>query len=79
MTSPLPPERDRRPSKQEWAQQIGWASSIGMTLVISTVIGLALGVGLDRWLGTKPVLTLLMLVLGIVAGFWNILKNTIKK
>lgn len=57
------------------AKDLAWASSIGLTLVLCTVIGLAIGVWLDRWLGTKPWLTLAWLILGILAGFWNILKG----
>jgi ATP synthase protein I len=50
-------------------------SSIGMTLVLATVIGLAGGYYADRWLGTSPWLTLIGLVLGIVAGFVNLFRS----
>src|SRR4030095_11527666 len=46
-------------------------SSIGMTLVLATVIGLAIGYYLDRWLGTSPWLVMIGLGLGIAAGFVN--------
>ena len=39
-----------------------------MTLVLATVIGLAGGYYLDRWLGTSPWLILIGLGLGIVGG-----------
>jgi ATP synthase protein I len=58
---------------------IGWASSVGLVMVLCTVIGLAIGIGLDRWLNTHPWLTLLFLILGIVSGFWNILKDVLVK
>ena len=47
---------------------LGELSTIGMTLVIATVIGLAGGYYLDRWLGTSPWLTLIGLLFGIAAG-----------
>ena len=50
-------------------------STVGLGLVFSTFIGLAIGLGLDRVFHTKPVLTLVFLVLGIVAGFVNIFKS----
>ena len=50
-------------------------SSIGITLVVATVIGLAGGYYADRWLGTTPWLTLIGLVLGIVAGFVNLFRS----
>ena len=49
-------------------------SSIGMTLVLATVIGLAGGYYLDRWLGTSPWLILIGLGLGIAAGFVNLFR-----
>jgi len=50
-------------------------SSIGMTLVLATVIGLAAGYYLDRWLGTSPWLILIGLGLGIAAGFVNLFRS----
>ena len=48
------------------------ASSMGIAMVLATVIGLALGYWLDRLFGTSPWLTLIFLMVGIVAGFRNI-------
>jgi ATP synthase protein I len=50
-------------------------SSIGITMVLATVIGLAAGYFADRWLGTKPWLTLIGLGLGIAAGFVNLFRS----
>ena len=48
------------------------ASSMGISMVLATVIGLVLGLWLDRLFGTRPWLTLIFLVVGIVAGFRNL-------
>ncbi|HUF91376.1 MAG TPA: AtpZ/AtpI family protein [Candidatus Limnocylindria bacterium] len=53
-------------------------SAVGMTLVMSTIVGLAGGYFADMWLGTKPWLTLIGLVLGIVAGFVNLFRSVKK-
>ena len=50
-------------------------SAIGMTMVLCTVIGLAGGYFADRWLGTKPWLTLIGLGLGIAAGFVSFFRS----
>ncbi len=50
-------------------------STIGVTLVAATAIGLAIGYGLDRWLGTSPWLTLLFTLFGIAAGFVNLFRD----
>jgi ATP synthase protein I len=50
---------------------VGLASTLGLTIVIATFIGLALGLWLDRVFDTSPWLTIIFLLLGIVAGFRN--------
>lgn len=51
---------------------LGFLSSVGISMVAATFIGLAMGYYLDRWLDTSPWLTLVFLLLGIVSGFRNI-------
>ncbi|PYM76278.1 MAG: hypothetical protein DME03_09270, partial [Candidatus Rokuibacteriota bacterium] len=50
-------------------------SSIGFALVVATVVGLAGGYWLDRWLGTAPWLMLIGLGFGIAAGFVNLFRS----
>ncbi len=59
-------------NKRELYKSLGFLSSVGMSLVISILIGLAAGVYLDRWLDTRPVFTLIMLFIGIISGFRNV-------
>ena len=49
-------------------------STVGITLVLATVIGLAAGYYADRWLGTSPWLTMIGLGLGIAAGFVSLFR-----
>ena len=56
-------------------RQLARLSTIGVTLVAATAIGLAIGYGLDRWLGTTPWLTLTFTLFGIVAGFINLFRD----
>jgi ATP synthase protein I len=51
------------------------AHLVGITLVVATVIGLAGGYWLDRWLGTAPWLARIGLGLGIGAGFVNLFRS----
>ena len=59
------------PGEKDAWKALAELSTIGMTMVLSTVIGLAGGYFADRWLGTKPWLTLIGLGFGIAAGFVN--------
>ena len=65
---------DRPPPSRGWIRQVGVLSGVGLTLVISTVLGLYGGRVLDRWLGTSPWLMLVGLLLGIAAGFLNLFR-----
>ncbi len=55
-------------------RSLGEAASLGLMLAFCIFVGTGMGVLLDRWLGTKPLLTLLLMVLGIVAGFYNVIR-----
>ncbi len=56
------------------------ASTVGLTLVLSTFVGLAIGYGLDylmdKWFGihTSPWLTIIFLFFGIIAGFRDLIR-----
>jgi ATP synthase protein I len=58
--------------KRELYRSLGFLSSLGISMVAATFIGLAMGYYLDRWLGTNPWFTLIFLAFGIAAGFRNI-------
>ena len=58
-----------RQDRQKWIRRAGLANTIGMVLVVSTGIGGGAGWLLDRRFGTAPVWTLMLGLLGIVAGF----------
>lgn len=57
-----------------WRQLAG-LSSLGITFAASIAIGTAIGIVLDRWLGTSPWLMILFFVFGVAAGFTNLLKD----
>ena len=53
-------------------QGLATMGSLGFTLVGCTFLGLFAGYNLDRWLKTSPWFTILLLLVGIAAGFLNI-------
>ncbi len=61
-----------RKERRELYKSMGFLSSLGINMVVSTLIGLAMGHYLDQWLGTRPWLTVIFLIFGIIAGFRNI-------
>jgi F0F1-type ATP synthase assembly protein I len=74
MSSP-PPEK-RQGDDNVW-RQIGRYSHLGLVLPASTVVGLLIGAALDRWLGTKWI-TLVGLLLGCAAGFFELIRAIVR-
>ncbi|RMF95893.1 MAG: AtpZ/AtpI family protein [Candidatus Schekmanbacteria bacterium] len=58
-------DNEKRKEYRQW----GLLSTIGITLVASTCVGLAIGYYLDKWLGTKPLFIIIWTILGVAAGF----------
>lgn len=54
----------------EW---LGYASTIGLALAFSVVIGALLGFYLDKWIfGKAKLFFFIFLVMGVIAGFRNV-------
>ncbi len=60
--------------RAKWIKGAGLASTIGIALVVSTVIGYALGSWLDSKLHTAPWLMFVCSLLGIIAGFIEVFR-----
>ncbi|MCY3829278.1 MAG: AtpZ/AtpI family protein [Rhodospirillaceae bacterium] len=54
---------------------IGLALRIGTELVAGVAVGVAIGLGLDWWLGTKPWLMIVFFFLGAGAGIVNVYRT----
>jgi ATP synthase protein I len=58
--------------KRQLMKSLGFLSSLGISMVAASFIGLFIGIYLDKWLGTSPWMTLIWLGIGIISGFRNI-------
>lgn len=56
-------------------RQIGTTYRVFVELLAGMLVGGGLGWMLDRAFGTRPWLMLAFLLLGIVAGFWNVFRT----
>ncbi len=54
---------------------LGFAFRIGTELVAGVVIGVAIGLGLDHWLDTRPWFMILFFFLGAGAGMLNVYRT----
>jgi len=60
-----------------WMRKAGLASSIGIMMVVSVVIGWLFGSWLDSKLGTAPWMMLIFTLMGIAAGFIEMIRIAI--
>lgn len=58
--------------RRQLMRSLTFLSSIGISMVAASFIGLFIGYYLDKWLGTSPWMTLIWLGIGIISGFRNI-------
>ncbi len=70
----MPEDKDGR----GFFRGLAMLASMGIAMVVSTFIGLIIGIYLDRYFDTKPWLTIIFLIFGIAAGFRNIYEMTRK-
>ena len=49
-------------------------TSLGWQLVASILIFFGIGYGLDAWLGTKPVFTVILAIVGVVTGLLSFIR-----
>ncbi|MGE0658700.1 MAG: AtpZ/AtpI family protein [Reyranellaceae bacterium] len=57
------------------SEKIGIGMRIALELVAGVIVGAAIGLGLDYWLGTKPWLMIVFFVVGSAAGFMNVIRT----
>lgn len=67
---PPAPRQDQNTGGEPSALAIGLR--VGLELVVALVLACAIGYGLDRLLGTKPVFMILFVPLGAAAGILNV-------
>ena len=72
--APNPRDSDKRESA--WVQLARY-SQLAVIFPAATVVGLLIGVGLDRWLHTTW-LYLAGLIVGIAAGFVELIRSVVK-
>ena len=54
---------------------LGPLSAVGFAFVLAIVIGFFAGYGLDSWLGTSPVFTIVFFFFGVAAGVVNVVRT----
>ena len=61
-----------------WLKELVNLSSLGLALVIATMMGFGLGVYVDHRFHTNPWGSLVGLLLGLASGFYTLVKESLK-
>lgn len=64
--------KSTRPLKRD--SGLSLAFRIGVELVAALIVGVGIGLLLDKWLGTRPWFLLLFFILGSAAGIMNVFR-----
>ena len=64
--------------QQETNRKTGLAYAAAFSLFAAVVSGLIVGWLLDRWLGTRPWLLVVGIILGAIAGFYEFISASAK-
>ena len=56
----------------------GVGMKISLDLISPIVVGFFIGITIDNFFSTKPIFLVIFLVLGIIAGFYNLYKSAQK-
>jgi len=68
-------EQKKPSSRSRGASDIGVGAKVVVDMVAGVGVGGGIGWGLDWWLGTKPWLLVVFLMLGFVAGLLNVIRT----
>jgi len=69
-------ERESGPDKG--GSSMGQAMKIAVEMISALIVSGAIGWFLDQWLGTRPWLMLVMLILGSATGLWNTYRSAMQ-
>ena len=68
-------DAERKNGTRKRGGDFGPAVRVGVDLVSGIVVGVLIGLALDKWLGTGPWLMLVFFILGSAAGITNVMRS----
>ena len=66
---------ENRYKKKTKPQGLGIGMKISLDLISPIIVGILIGLGIDKVFSTKPVFFLIFLLLGIITGFISVIKS----
>ena len=66
---------ENRYKKKTEPEGLGIGMKISLDLISPIIVGILIGLGIDKVFSTKPVFFLIFLLLGIITGFISVIKS----
>ena len=71
-------EKNKNVRKNNSSENLNVGIRISIDLVSTIVVSILIGLGIDKIFATHPIFFIIFLLLGIIAGLYNIIKQMIK-
>ncbi|MBF0608360.1 MAG: AtpZ/AtpI family protein [Magnetococcales bacterium] len=55
-------------------KHLAFASGVALSFIVSVIVGLVLGMGLDKLFASSPYLTIAFFFLGVISGFIEVFR-----
>ena len=69
---------DKKESVKKKPENINFGIKIGLDLISTIVVAVLIGLGIDKIFSTHPIFFIIFLLLGIISGFYSIIKSMSK-
>ena len=69
---------NKKESVKNKPENINFGIKIGLDLVSTIIVAVLIGLGIDKIFSTHPIFFIIFLLLGIISGFYNIIKSMSK-
>ena len=69
---------DKKESVKNKPENINFGIKIGLDLISTIAVAVLIGLGIDKIFSTHPIFFIIFLLLGIISGFYSIIKSMSK-
>tara|TARA_Y100000991_G_C21931550_1_gene331064 strand:- start:588 stop:851 length:264 start_codon:yes stop_codon:yes gene_type:complete len=69
---------EKKESFKKKPENLNFGIKIGLDLVSTIIVAVLIGLGTDKIFSTHPIFFIIFLLLGIITGFYNIIKTMSK-
>ena len=69
---------EKKENKNKKPKNINFGVKIGLDLVSTIIVAVLIGLGTDKIFSTHPIFFIIFLLLGIISGFYSVIKSMSK-